>query len=318
MRQWTTGSRWAVILAGGDGIRLRSLTRRIAGDERPKQFCGVLNGETLLEHTLRRTAWLFSRDETLVVVVRAHERFYAPLLTTLPSQRLVAQPENRGTAAAILCALLRLDGVAPTSPVAIFPSDHYVSDDEVFMSHVAGAFEIVAARPNLVVLLAATPSSEEAGYGWIEPGDRIIGPWSGPWSSDLRQVRGFWEKPSPALARGLRADGCLWNTFIMVGQRLTLMALIKTAVPAIFGAVGAAQPEPTPSWEAESLRSLYSRLPSTDFSRDVLAKCPPNLAVLPMRGVEWSDLGDPGRVIATLRHIGIYPDWAKRELEFLA
>jgi hypothetical protein len=33
---------WAVILAGGDGTRLKSLTRKIAGDERPKQFCSVL------------------------------------------------------------------------------------------------------------------------------------------------------------------------------------------------------------------------------------------------------------------------------------
>src|SRR5215472_12504005 len=30
---------WAVILAGGDGIRLRPLTQRLTGDARPKQFC---------------------------------------------------------------------------------------------------------------------------------------------------------------------------------------------------------------------------------------------------------------------------------------
>jgi hypothetical protein len=30
-----TEARWAVMLAGGDGTRLRSVTRRIAGDERP-------------------------------------------------------------------------------------------------------------------------------------------------------------------------------------------------------------------------------------------------------------------------------------------
>jgi hypothetical protein len=32
-------NRWAVILASGDGTRLRSFTRSITGDERPKQFC---------------------------------------------------------------------------------------------------------------------------------------------------------------------------------------------------------------------------------------------------------------------------------------
>lgn len=47
---------WAIILAGDDGTRLRSLTRTIAGDERPKQFCSILGEETLLEQTRRRAA----------------------------------------------------------------------------------------------------------------------------------------------------------------------------------------------------------------------------------------------------------------------
>lgn len=40
--------RWAIIRAGGDGTRLRDLTRRIAGDDRPKQFCPLLGEETHL------------------------------------------------------------------------------------------------------------------------------------------------------------------------------------------------------------------------------------------------------------------------------
>ncbi len=37
---------YAVILAGGDGSRLKSLTRMIVGDERPKHFCPILDNET--------------------------------------------------------------------------------------------------------------------------------------------------------------------------------------------------------------------------------------------------------------------------------
>jgi hypothetical protein len=40
--------RWGVILAGGDGVRLRSLTRLVSGDDRPKQFSPLLEGRTLL------------------------------------------------------------------------------------------------------------------------------------------------------------------------------------------------------------------------------------------------------------------------------
>ena len=75
---------WAVILAGGDGTRLKSLTRRIAGDDRPKQFCSVLGGATLLEETQRRAALEVPKERTLFLVNQAHERYYAPLLWPIP------------------------------------------------------------------------------------------------------------------------------------------------------------------------------------------------------------------------------------------
>ena len=69
------GNRWGVILAGGDGTRLRPLTELIAGDDRPKQFCPLLGGKTLLELTRQRVARAVPAEQTLFVVTRKHERF---------------------------------------------------------------------------------------------------------------------------------------------------------------------------------------------------------------------------------------------------
>jgi len=38
----------AVVLAGGEGIRLRSLTRTIVGDDRPKQYVPLISADSLL------------------------------------------------------------------------------------------------------------------------------------------------------------------------------------------------------------------------------------------------------------------------------
>lgn len=294
-------SGWALILAGGEGSRLRPLTLRIAGDERPKQFCRILTGETLLEQTLRRSARLVSAERTLIVVVHAHERYYAPLLADVPPSNMVVQPENRGTAPAMLFSLLYLVTVAPTTTVAVLPSDHYVSDDDLFMAHVAAAFEIVRRRPDLVVLLGSIPHAAEPEYGWIEPAEPL------PMNLPARRVRRFWEKPSPALAETLLAQGCLWSTFVIVARVAGLLTLIRSALPDLYRAFAGVQPTVGARGEFKAVQALYGQTPSVDFSRQVLATHPARLAVLPLSGVMWDDLGEPRRVMATLARIGMRP-----------
>ena len=63
---------WGVILAEGDGTRLQPLTRRIAGEERPKQFCSIFGPETLLEQTRRRASLAVSPHRALTVVTRSY------------------------------------------------------------------------------------------------------------------------------------------------------------------------------------------------------------------------------------------------------
>ncbi|HET6854443.1 MAG TPA: sugar phosphate nucleotidyltransferase, partial [Pyrinomonadaceae bacterium] len=142
-----SNERWAIILAGGDGTRLRSMTRAITGDNRPKQFVPVIGGMTLLDQTRRRVARSVARDRTLLVVTEKHRRFYQSLTKTISLRLLLEQPQNKGTAPAILYPLMRLAAKSPEAIVALFPSDHYFADDEEFMSHIDAAFDIVELQP---------------------------------------------------------------------------------------------------------------------------------------------------------------------------
>jgi mannose-1-phosphate guanylyltransferase len=305
MRACDPSELWGLILAGGDGRRLRSLTTLIAGDERPKQFCPVLGNETLLDWTRRRAGLLIDPGRTVLVLTRAHQPYYAGLVRALAPRCVVAQPRNRGTAPAILYSLLRIATLSPMATVAVFPSDHYVSDDAALMTHVAAAASAVAARPDLVVLLGARATTPEREYGWIEPGEPLP-------VATLRRVRRFWEKPSSALAQKLLEAGSLWNTFLMVARVPAFISMVRHALPHLCEQFQPLTAALLSEREDPVAERLYARLEDTSFSDAVLALGPPNLVVLPVSGVQWSDWGGPRRVLETLNGLGIRPQWQAR------
>ena len=293
---------WGVILAGGDGTRLKSLTRHIAGDERPKQFCSVFGRTTLLEETQDRVALEVTPERTLYVVNRLHEKFYRPVLTT---DNLVVQPGNRGTAPAILYSLLRIKMRDPRATVAFFPSDHYISDNAKFMAQIRSAFDTAAKRPDLIVLLGLEPESPEVEYGWIEPAQAVHS------HAKVFGVRRFWEKPNRMLAQILQLRGCLWNSFVMVAAVQALLDMIESAIPKLYRSFAALGPLFGTAAEVKAIELLYGRLAEVNFSHQVLALKPERLAVLKVIGVRWNDLGEPKRVMASLDMAGIRPRWAE-------
>jgi mannose-1-phosphate guanylyltransferase len=308
----TSSHRWAIILAGGEGARLRSLTRAIVGDERPKQFCPILGDETLLDQTRKRVALAVPPRQTLFVLTRTHEQFYRSHLREVPPELSVVQPKNQGTAPAILYSLMRLSKLDPFSTVAFFPSDHYFSDDAVFMSYVESAFDASHAGDDKVILLGIKPHGPETEYGWIEPLTSTRA------SQPMSWVRRFWEKPTDEIARGLMDSGCLWNSFVMVGSVSAFLKMIRRALPDLWTSFRSIEPVLNTPEESKAVEVLYARIPDTNFSQSVLAKRPGNLAVLPVVGLKWNDLGKPQRVLSTLSDIGISPNiellWNPRAL----
>ena len=302
MSRYSNGQhRYCVILAGGDGKRLRSLTQCVSADERPKQFCPFLGGRTPLGATRRRAARSFDPERTLFVVTRSHERYYADELADVKPQQVLIQPDNRGTAPAILLSLLHLTQLDPEASVGFLPSDHHYSDEGGFLDSVRRAFEATEWRTQRAILLGASPTHPEVGYGWIEPGP--LSETAG--RSGIFRVMRFWEKPSLPVAKVLLNLGCLWNTFVMVGRVRTFLAMIRTGIPQLYNSF---RRHETTSGHLDSER-LYETLAPVDFSRDILAESPAKLAVLDTGSVGWSDLGEPERVVRLISQLDSQCDW---------
>jgi mannose-1-phosphate guanylyltransferase len=258
---------------------------------------------TLLEQTRRRAQRSIRDEQILFTLNRAHEDFYLRTLVDCPAQRVV-QPWNQGTAAAILSSLLLIAHRDQDATVAVYPSDHHYSDDNVIVQAVESAFELSRREAGSVILVGASPHSPESEYGWIEVGESV------QTRQDSFHVKGFHEKPSRLLARFLLEQGALWNTFVMVGRVSAFLELICSALP---GFLRVFQQFPTfraPSEEHRIDDSLYARIPPVDFSQQVLSGEPERLIVQRLGPVAWSDLGDCDRAVAALSHSRPHPAWA--------
>jgi mannose-1-phosphate guanylyltransferase len=295
--------RYAVILAGGDASRLMPLSRRITGRSIPKQFCPIIGAHSLLEQTRQRVSKGISPKRTMIVLTRQHQEFYVDQVRDVPESNLIIQPDNRGTAAAILYALLRLAKLNPYSIVTVFPSDHYVDDEQRFMLHVEAAIETANVRRTQLALLGIKPDRAETEFGWIEPGNRFEE------SPKLLAVRRFWEKPSSILAHRLWKQGCLWNSFVMAGTVRAFLTVIARALPELKRAFASAWLDLGTEQEGAAIESIYAQLPCRDFSREVLARNARGLIVVPVDDVYWNDLGDSRRVHETLARAHIRPGW---------
>jgi mannose-1-phosphate guanylyltransferase len=218
---------------------------------------------------------------------------------------MVIQPGNRGTLPAILCSLLQIVRADEQAVVAFFPSDHYYSDEGNFMAGVELAFGAAESNPESVVLLGVPATYPETDYGWIEVEAAV----STHSRDGLLRVRRFWEKPSLKVAAELLDRGCVWNTFVMVGQARAFLSAIQSGAPELYQAFEPIRTRPARESYSETIERIYEGLQPADFSRVVLSATPQRLGVLCLGDVGWNDLGDPQRLVDLVSRTGEKSEW---------
>lgn len=307
MIQTAHGStRCGIVLAAGEGTRLRSFVLQLKGKSLPKQYVNFIGSRSMLEHTFQRAEKMIPSDRLFTVVSRDHlaHSEVRRQLAGRPEGTVVLQPENKETGPGLLLPLMHAYKQHPDAVVVIFPSDHYVVEEDLFMGHVELACRQVERNPSHVVLLGVEPEGPESEYGYILPSERQHTEFSNP----AHLVSHFIEKPHPSVAQGLIGEGGVWNTMVMVFKAKTLIDLVRRAAPKlhqafhrIWQAIGTAK-------EAAVIKEVYRKIKSINFSKELLeifpSQNPSSLWVLPVRGVLWSDWGSEQRIMNILEKRG--------------
>jgi len=278
---------------------MQGYVREVTGKELPKQYVNFIGKHSMLERTFRRAEKWIPAERILTIVGRHHliHEEVQRQLSSRPAQTIIVQPDNKDTCPGILLPLMHLYKRAPEAIVAVFPSDHFILEEDRFMEHVALAARAVAHDPSRIVLLAMEAQYPEVDYGYIVPREEHGG--LNAWG--LRTAARFVEKPGVAAARQLVDSGGLWNTMTMVFKVRTVLNLLQSHCSStylrfdrIYDAIGTSD-------EAKTTQDVYRTLNPSNFSKEFLemvaVTSPETIAVLPVSQVLWSDWGSARRLL---------------------
>ena len=288
-----SGGTWAIVLAGGEGSRLRALTTTASGIAVPKQFCSLRGGPSLLEEALQRAVAIAPIERISTVVAAHHAEWWCRSLSGLEPANVFVQPQNRGTALGILLAVLNIVERDPHARVVILPADHHVGEELVLARALAQAVAAVRARPADILLLGVTPDEPDPELGYVVPAEGV-GAGSAP-------VAWFVEKPTVAEASTLIARGALWNAFIIAARAAALLELFDRYDAGLLRRMRFAVRRANVNADSSTaLADLYLRERSVDFSRDIAQRYGAIFRVLRVPACAWTDLGTVQRVTKTL------------------
>lgn len=293
---------WAVVLAGGEGERLRPLVQRWLGCHRPKQYCTFTGTRSMFQHTVDRASRLVHPRRIVAVAAQAHRAELAQQLSGRPIGATLLQPDNRDTAAGIFLPLAYIKATDPDATVLILPSDHFVQPEERF-ARIARRMIAAADRwRDRLILLAVPPDRPEVEYGWIAPGR----PLGASTILPVRAVSAFIEKPGAAEAASAMAGGGLWNTLVIAARLETLWELGWQCFADMMPLFDRVEQAARLGGDL-NLEEIYARMPRWNFSSDLLSRVPERVAVVEADGLLWSDWGRPERILGTLTTIGRAP-----------
>jgi mannose-1-phosphate guanylyltransferase/mannose-6-phosphate isomerase len=271
---------YGVVLAGGAGTRLWPLSRELT----PKQLLRLFGADSLIRKTILRIKRIVPEERIFLVTSRQLlDEIRNHLLAEYPPLRnvnYIIEPLPRNTAPAIILAAWEIIKKNPNSVLGVFPSDHYIENDDALLEAIFKAYRV--AEEGYLVTFGLRPLKPETGFGYIELGEAIS-------ENDVYRVKRFVEKPPLDEAKKYVASGRFyWNSGMFVFRADTLLDEARKHLAVAIEVLEEIEtyPENEKKFFAEQ---AFAKVPSISVDYAIMEKSD-RVAVVPVE-LGWKDVG---------------------------
>ena len=272
---------YAILMAGGVGSRFWP----ISTEDFPKQFHDMLGtGETLIQKTFSRLSHLIPKENIFILT---NERYNDLVLEQLPEvtrRQVVLEPAMRNTAPCILYAALKIQKENPDALMIVAPSDHWIEDEQAFVSDVQKAFDFCEHK-NALMTLGIKPTFPNTGYGYIDYDKED--------ESLIKPVNRFKEKPDYQTAKSYIEQGYfLWNAGIFIWSVESVLKAFESNQPELYSLFVRGMPVYNSEFEQAFIQDNYGKAENISVDYAIMEKSE-NVFVLAAT-FDWNDLGTWG------------------------
>jgi mannose-1-phosphate guanylyltransferase/mannose-6-phosphate isomerase len=272
---------YGVILSGGAGTRLWPLSRELS----PKQILHLFGTDSLIRQTITRLTKRIPEDHIFIVTgERLFEEIRNHLLTGFPpckNVQYILEPAARNTAPAVALAAWNIMQKDPEAILGVFPSDHYITDDQPLLDALEKAIE--AARDGYLVTFGLQPDRPETGFGYLQQGEPL------PKHPGVFCAARFIEKPNLEKAKELIQDPRhLWNSGMFVFSARVLLEEVERYLPELHQVLGKLSTYSSEDYERFAQQE-FCRAPAISLDYGVMERSD-RVALIPLT-LLWKDVG---------------------------
>jgi len=272
---------YTLIMAGGSGTRFwpRSKTQK------PKQYLNLFGEKSLLQDTIDRFATFTGYDKIYIVSSATQAEVLEAQTPMLPKENLIYEPVGKNTLPCIGLAAMYAELEDPDGIMVVSPSDHLITNNELFKDTVLAAAKIADER-NGIVTLGITPTYPATGYGYVKTAENITGDEKIP----QFKVERFVEKPNEETATEyLKQGGFYWNSGLFIFKVKVFLEAVQQFAPELYADLKKIQAELGQPSYPQTLDTIYRAVQNISVDYGIMEHA--QNIYLVEGNFDWNDLG---------------------------